>query len=166
MTESQKERAKELQLFEEKLKRKHPQLQPLIKQWSEIICSWPEVERSKHVYGGTEFRVFNRSIGHIHANGLIDLPFRKELRDLLIERGYAEWHTFKKDMLWVSVHLKKEEDFSKARPLLLLSYYIKAGEYLKEFPYAASFINNELNLHFKDKEILKLSGYLQSPNES
>jgi hypothetical protein len=165
MTESQKEKVRELQQFEEKLKLKHANLQPLIKQWCEIICSWPEVERCKHMYGGTEFRVFNRSFGHIHANGLLDLPFKKDLRDALVERGHAQWHHFKKDMMWVSVQLKKPSDFEKAKPVLLLAYYVKAGEYLREFPFAANFINHELILHFKDTEILKLSGYLHHQNE-
>jgi hypothetical protein len=42
---------------------------------SKEILSWPGVTSGQHRFGGTEFRVGKREMGHIHGDKLADLPF-------------------------------------------------------------------------------------------
>ena len=39
------------------------------------ILNWPYVTAEPHRFGGVEFRLNKREIGHIHSEGLADIPF-------------------------------------------------------------------------------------------
>lgn len=39
------------------------------------ISSWPGVTSAPHRFGGIEFRVGRRELGHLHGDHLADLPF-------------------------------------------------------------------------------------------
>jgi Family of unknown function (DUF5519) len=39
------------------------------------ILSWPYVSSEPHRFGGIEFRINKREMGHIHGDKLADLPF-------------------------------------------------------------------------------------------
>ncbi len=49
------------------------------------ILPWPGVTTRIHRFGGTEFTLNavsgHREIGHLHENGLLDIPFSRPLRD-------------------------------------------------------------------------------------
>lgn len=155
----------ELQAEEERFREKFPDLQQVIRSIVVEVTSWPEVERSNYVYGGTEFRIFNRNVGHIHSNGLLDLPFKKQVRDQVIAHGMADWHHFGKKMMWVSVKISASPDFHKARPLLLLSCFIKARDYFGHFPELELFLRTELDRLQLPLEILQSAGYLHPQHE-
>lgn len=165
MNHSKRKRILELQAEEERFRLKFPELQPTIREIVLEVASWPEVERSNYVYGGTEFRIFNRNVGHIHSNGLLDLPFKKQVRDLVIDHGMADWHHFGKKMMWVSVKISASEDFHKVRPLLLLSCFIKAKDYFQHFPELEHFLRQEINQLQLPLEILQTAGYLHPQHE-
>ena len=59
---------------------------------SKEILSWPGVTTGQHRFGGTEFRVGKREMGHIHGDKLADLPFPMQTRNQLIESGRASPH--------------------------------------------------------------------------
>jgi hypothetical protein len=40
------------------------------------ILSWPCVTSKPHRFGGLEFRINERELGHVHGDRLADLPFR------------------------------------------------------------------------------------------
>ncbi len=42
------------------------------------ILGWPNVTAEQHKYGGVEFRLNKREMGHIHGDSLADLPFSNE----------------------------------------------------------------------------------------
>ncbi len=56
------------------------------------ILSWPDVTAEPHRFGGLEFRVNKREIGHIHGDKLADLPFPMETRNKLVNSGRASPH--------------------------------------------------------------------------
>lgn len=56
------------------------------------MLSWPGVTSDMHRFGGTEFRVNGREMGHSHESSLADLPFPMQVRDDL-ERAAREWPT-------------------------------------------------------------------------
>lgn len=43
------------------------------------LLSWPGVTVHDHRFGGLEFRVNGREMGHMHGNELADLPFLKDV---------------------------------------------------------------------------------------
>jgi hypothetical protein len=73
---------------------------------------------SPHRFGGVEFRVGRREIGHIHGDTLVDIPFPKRVRDELVAAGEAEPHHILPDSGWISLFLRKEDDVDRAIRLL------------------------------------------------
>lgn len=56
------------------------------------LLSWPEVTAAPHRYGGVEFRLDRRELGHLHGDRLADLPFPKRVRGELVAAGRASRH--------------------------------------------------------------------------
>jgi len=94
------------------------------KQIIDILLTWEGIESHPHRFGGTEFRIGRREIGHMHGDSLVDIPFPKKIRDEIVEAGEASPHHVLPDTGWVSFHLKEEEDIQQAITLLKRSYEI------------------------------------------
>jgi Family of unknown function (DUF5519) len=84
--------------------------------------SWPGVEARPHRFGGTEFRLGRREIGHVHGDHLLDIPLPHRLRDEVVADGRAEPHHVLPESGWVSVRLRKEADVERGIGLLRVSY--------------------------------------------
>ena len=56
------------------------------------LLSWPGVTVAPHRYGGIEFRLGKRELGHLHGDYLADLPFPIRLREGLVAQGRAMPH--------------------------------------------------------------------------
>jgi len=87
---------------------------------------------SDHRFGGTEYKLDKREIGHVHGNHLVDIPFPIKVRNELVETGKAHPHHILPDSGWVSVYLKKEEDVDRAIKLLRRSYEIAVEQKRKK----------------------------------
>ena len=48
------------------------------------LLSWPHVEAHPHRFGGTEYRIGKRELGHIHGDHLVDIPFPTKVRDEVV----------------------------------------------------------------------------------
>jgi Ni,Fe-hydrogenase I large subunit len=79
------------------------------------VASWEGVTVHPHRFGGVEFRVGKRELGHLHQTWA-DLPFTSRIREMLVETGRAEPHKFGVNG-WVSCNLDDE-----AIELFRLSY--------------------------------------------
>jgi hypothetical protein len=66
------------------------------------VSSWDGVTVHPHRFGGVEFRLGRRVFGHVHRNGLVDLPFPVRVRERLVAEGAAEPHHILPDSGWVS----------------------------------------------------------------
>ncbi len=88
----------------------------------EAVVSWPGVEAHPHRFGGIEFTVDHREIGHLHGDRLADLPFPKRIRDELIASGRAEPHHVLPDTGWVSRWIRGPEDIPEVVALFRLNY--------------------------------------------
>ena len=86
------------------------------------ILSWPDVTCNPYRFGGIEFRVHNRDMGHIHGEKLADLPFPMEIRKGLIASGKALPHIIYPESMWVSYIIRNEEDVPKIIDLFRLQY--------------------------------------------
>jgi len=87
----------------------------------EEVGAWEGVTRHDHRFGGVEFRVGTREIGHAHSFGIVDIPFTVKIRDALIQAGRGERHHWLPDSGWTTVRAS-ERDRENARNLLRLSY--------------------------------------------
>jgi predicted DNA-binding protein (MmcQ/YjbR family) len=90
------------------------------------VVSWEGVTARPHRYGGTEYRLGKREIGHVHGDSLVDIPFPKKVRDELVSAGRAEPHHVLPKSGWVSVYLRASTDVERAMELLRLSFDLAA----------------------------------------
>jgi hypothetical protein len=89
---------------------------------SREIAAWPGVTSARHRFGGTEFRVGRRELGHLHGNGLADLPFPLLVRNDIVAAGRAEPHHIHPDSGWVSFFIRSEGDVARVIALFRLNY--------------------------------------------
>ena len=88
----------------------------------QVVSGWPDVAIAPHRFGGVEFRLGRRELGHIHGDSLVDIPFPKRVRDEIVAAGQAEPHHILPDTGWVSVFLRTGEDVERALQLLQRSF--------------------------------------------
>lgn len=88
------------------------------------VTRWDEIEHAPHRFGGTEFRLGRREVGHVHGDNLVDIPFPLHVRDELVKSGHAEPHHILPKSGWVSVFLRNPDDVDRAIRLLRKSYEI------------------------------------------
>lgn len=86
------------------------------------IGQWPGVTVGKHRYGGLEFRLGRRELGHLHGDYLADLPFPIRVRRQLVERGQAMPHHILPRSGWVSYPIRDLAAAGGALALFRLSY--------------------------------------------
>jgi hypothetical protein len=86
------------------------------------VLSWQGVVAHPHRYGGTEYRLGKREIGHVHGGYLVDVPFPKKVRDGVVASGRAEPHHILPGSGWVSFYMREPADVGRAVDLLRLSY--------------------------------------------
>jgi hypothetical protein len=72
-----------------------------------VVKQWQGVEVSPHRFGGVEFRVGKREIGHIHVGGVA---------------GRARAHHTLPHSGWISFRLRTEHDVPAAVELFRLNY--------------------------------------------
>jgi hypothetical protein len=87
------------------------------------ILSWPNVTAEQHKFGGIEFLLNKREMGHIHGDRLADLPFPMKARNELVNSGRASPHHVMPQSGWVSYWIEKgEEDLDSVIGLFRLRY--------------------------------------------
>ena len=92
------------------------------KRITEALLSWDGVSASPHRFGGTEYRLGKRELGHIHGDHLVDIPFPTRVRDEIVASGQALPHHVMPESGWISFYLVGEEDVARAISLLRRSY--------------------------------------------
>lgn len=87
-----------------------------------IVKHWDGVEVRPHRFGGVEFRVAHREIGHVHVDGVADLLMPVRLRRDLVAAGRAEPHRTQPHSGWISFRMRTEHDVPAAVKLFRLNY--------------------------------------------
>src|SRR5688572_6961098 len=80
-----------------------------------------EVTESPHRFGGIEFRLGRRELGHLHGDRIADLPFARHVRDELVAAGRAEPHHLLPDSGWVTRRVRGPEDVEAIVGLFAIS---------------------------------------------
>jgi predicted DNA-binding protein (MmcQ/YjbR family) len=91
---------------------------------TKAVTLWEGVTVQPHRFGGVEYAIGKREIGHIHGDHLVDIPFPKRVRDEIVAKGRAQPHHILPETGWVSFYLREEVDVKKAIALLEESYKI------------------------------------------
>jgi hypothetical protein len=86
------------------------------------LLGWPRVEAHPHRFGGTEYRIGKRELGHIHGDHLVDIPFPTKVRDEVVAAGMAEPHHVLPESGWVSLYLREAADVDRAVELFRRSF--------------------------------------------
>jgi hypothetical protein len=92
------------------------------------VMQWDGVVSAPHRFGGTEYRLGTREIGHLHGDYMLDIPFPKEVRDEVVSAGLAQPHHLLPETGWVSFYLVKAEDQQAAVDLLRRSYQVALAQ--------------------------------------
>jgi hypothetical protein len=88
------------------------------------LQGWSGITAQLHRFGGTEYRLGRREIGHVHGDRVVDIPFPRKVRDELVASGRAEPHHVLPESGWVSIYLRQASDVDRAIELLRLSFEI------------------------------------------
>ncbi len=86
------------------------------------VLSWPGVTEAPHRFGGVEFRLGKRELGHLHGDYLADLPFPVRIREELVRDGKAMPHHILPQSGWVSYPIRDASAVPGALALFRLAY--------------------------------------------
>jgi hypothetical protein len=86
------------------------------------VGSWPEVDVGVHRFGGVEFRVGRRELGHLHGDSHADIAFPRKVRDELVAGGRALPHRAIPDSGWITVPIDSEDGVERAIELFRMAY--------------------------------------------
>jgi hypothetical protein len=86
------------------------------------VTEWPGVTARAHSFGGVEFRLGRRELGHVHGDRLADIPFPKRLRDELLKAGRVTRHHALPESGWASRPIRTTDDADDVVALLRLNY--------------------------------------------
>lgn len=89
---------------------------------ADTVSTWEDMTIAPHRFGGIEFRVGNREIGHLHGNHQVDIPFSARLRKQLVTAGKASLHHLYPNSGWISYYIRSADDVPAVIELLRLNY--------------------------------------------
>lgn len=85
------------------------------------VANWEGVTTHTHRFGGIEFRLGRRELGHLHGR-IADLPFPRHVRDELVAAGRARPHHVLPQSGWVSVPMRTSSEVSNVIELFRQNY--------------------------------------------
>ncbi|AIC15958.1 hypothetical protein NVIE_017000 [Nitrososphaera viennensis EN76] len=86
------------------------------------LLSWPGVVTKTHRFGGTEFDLNGREMGHMHGSSWADLPFPMKVRKELVEKGKVSPHHILPESGWVTFYVRSDEDVQTLIGLFRMQY--------------------------------------------
>jgi hypothetical protein len=82
---------------------------------------WDGVTTHGHRFGGVEFRLGRRELGHLHRS-FADLPVPRRIRDDLVRAGRAQPHHILPESGWVTVPMRTDSEVENVIALLRENY--------------------------------------------
>ena len=95
---------------------------PITAQIRDEVAGWEGVTVEPHRFGGIEFKVGRREIGHLHGSRLADLPFPVRVREELVAEGKAQPHHILPESGWVSFAIRDASDVPAVIALFRLNF--------------------------------------------
>ena len=91
------------------------------------LMGWPGVTSQPHRFGGMEFRMNGREMGHMHGGRFADLPFPMSIRNELVKDGRALPHHVLPNSGWVTFLINEEADIASLITLFRMQYERLSG---------------------------------------
>jgi hypothetical protein len=105
----------------------------MVEQVISAVGKWEGVQRASHRFGAVEWRLGRVEIGHIHREGMLDIPFTVAIRDQLLAEGRTGPHHILPETGNTTFYLRDEADVPRAIWLVRVSYVHKAIRRLAGF---------------------------------
>jgi len=86
------------------------------------ILKWPGITTEPNRFGGIEFLVNRKEMGHLHGERLADLPFPIEVRKELVASRHALPHHIYPESGWVSYWIRNSDDIPAVVYLFKIQY--------------------------------------------
>jgi hypothetical protein len=86
------------------------------------VQSWPGVDAAPDGFGGVQFRLGRRELGHLHGDRIADLPFPRRVRDQLVAEGRARPHHALPESGWITVSIASTDQAEHAVELFRMAY--------------------------------------------
>lgn len=93
-----------------------------VKTLEDVVSGWSRISVHPHRFGGREFLFGAAEVGHVHTNGIVDIPFTRPVHDVLLAEGLAEQHRWVPNSGWITFRIRSERDIAHALWLMRLSY--------------------------------------------
>ncbi len=122
------------------------------------ISTWEFVTVEPHRFGGQEFKLENIEIGHVHNNGMVDIPFTRAIREQIIVEELAEAHHILPESGWISFYIRQSNDVDRAIWLLRLSYLQKRLNRSRRNPEERTRLLTEMDVLQPSAKLLNLIG--------
>jgi len=106
----------------------HPAMPDWIDAMEDEVLNWPGISVQTHKYGGLQINYKGKELGHIHSNGLLDMPFSRKIKAGLMTEGRIEDHHTFKNTGWISFFMDTKDDVRNGIRLLKLAYELRAGK--------------------------------------
>ena len=103
----------------------HPKVSDYLDEVEQSVLAWEGAWLGYHKYGGIQFNVGKKEIGHVHGNGLLDIHFTKSKKAQLLSEGRVEEHHVLENTGWISLYIRSDADKENAISLLHESYLQK-----------------------------------------
>ncbi len=86
------------------------------------ILQLPNVTKTSHRFGGTEFKVHGLEFMHTHGTSHLDIRLSKQDQERMLKEGKADPHRFAPQAGWVTFRIRSERDVEAAKELIRLAY--------------------------------------------
>ena len=93
-----------------------------VKMFEDVVSAWSRISVHPHRFGGREFLFGTAEVGHVHTNGIVDIPFTRPVHDALLAEGLAEQHRWVPNSGWITFRVRSERDIAHALWLMRMSY--------------------------------------------
>lgn len=97
-----------------------------VEQIVETVSSWPGITTGEGRFDSTTFELAERTIGHIHRWGPVDIGYPKRIRDELIAEGLTGEHHVVPGSNATTFRVESVDDVDRAVTLLRISYLYHA----------------------------------------
>jgi hypothetical protein len=94
---------------------------PFLTEIEREVTAWPGIHTEPGRFNSTSFRLGQKEIGHLHRNGVADIPFPRAIHDELIASGRAQPHQAGFPSI-ISFYVQQPEDIPEAIALFRMSY--------------------------------------------
>ena len=99
----------------------------IVRQVETAAAEWPGVTVHDHRFGGREFRLGTREVGHLHGDRQADIAYPRPVRDAVVGAALAGPHHLFPDSGWVTYRVDGPTSADRVVDLLRLSYLVHAA---------------------------------------